>query len=538
MSDNGIESDDVIRLIIQFLRENNLERTLGALQKESSVIFNTVDNKDNFLQDINHGRWDAVLRQVQNMKISPKKLYDLYEQIIIEMVEMNEQNTAKVLLRRSQPIESLRENQVDRYAKLEELVARPKFDAKLAYPDGATKESRRKIIAEGLADEITVVPPSRLLALLGQCLKWQQHQGILAPDNAYDLFRGTVPEQKAEDDAVASQVYSTIKFPGKKAYAETAVFSPNGQYLATGTMDGFIEIWNYITGKLRKDLKYQAEDSLMAMDNSVICLNFSGDSQLLVSGSNDGKIAVWKVQTGTCQRRLSPAHSQGVTSVCFNKDGSQVLSGSYDQTVKIHGLRSGKTLKEFRGHSSFVNSVLFSTDNTRVLSASSDGTVKVWDAKTTSCLHTITPQSGADISKGPSSSASSASSSAAAVATSALANQTVQAIVPLSKNIDQVLVCTKSNTLYIMTMRGQIVKTFTHQKKTGSDFVSATVSPQCELVYGIGEDSTLYCFQITTGKLISETKICDYEAVGLTGHPRTNVVVSHDDHGHVYFLKA
>ena len=54
-----------------------------------------------------------------------------------------------------------------------------------------------------------------------------------------------------------------------------------------------------------------------------------------------------------------------------------MLSGSYDQTVKIHGLRSGKTLKEFRGHSSFVNSVLFSTDNTRILSASSDGTVKV-----------------------------------------------------------------------------------------------------------------------------------------------------------------
>ena len=30
----------------------------------------------------------------------------------------------------------------------------------------------------------------------------------------------------------------------------------------------------------------------MAMDNSVICLNFSRDNQLLVSGSTDGKIAV------------------------------------------------------------------------------------------------------------------------------------------------------------------------------------------------------------------------------------------------------
>lgn len=83
------------------------------------------------------------------------------------------------------------------------------------------------------------------------------------------------------------------------------------------------------------------------------------------------------MQTGMCQRKLSPAHSQGVNAICFNHDGTQVLSGSHDQTVKIHGLRSGRTLKEFRGHTSFVNAVMFSNDNAWVLSASSDGTVKV-----------------------------------------------------------------------------------------------------------------------------------------------------------------
>jgi WD40 repeat-containing protein SMU1 len=32
----------------------------------------------------------------------------------------------------------------------------------------------------------------------------------------------------------------------------------------------------------------------------------------------------------------------------------QVLSGSYDGTIRVHGLKSGKMLKEFRGHTSYV----------------------------------------------------------------------------------------------------------------------------------------------------------------------------------------
>lgn len=115
----------------------------------------------------------------------------------------------------------------------------------------------------------------------------------------------------------------------------------------------------------------------MAMDQSVICLSFSLNSELLVSGSTDGKIAIWRVQNGFCQRKYTPAHSQGVTSVRFNKDASEILSCSYDHTVKIHSVKSGKLIREFKGHRAFVNSAIYFADYTRVISASSDGEVKV-----------------------------------------------------------------------------------------------------------------------------------------------------------------
>ena len=46
-----IDAADVVRLIEQFLKEHSLTRSLRALQEESQVALNVVDNLDAFLKD-------------------------------------------------------------------------------------------------------------------------------------------------------------------------------------------------------------------------------------------------------------------------------------------------------------------------------------------------------------------------------------------------------------------------------------------------------------------------------------------------------
>jgi len=324
---------------LQFLRENNLGRSLDTLQEESTITLNTVDSVDEFVGQIRLGKWDQVLQTLIPLRLPARQLMDLYEHIVIELLEMGETSAARSLLRETEPMDLLKENYQDRYLHLESLMAHP-ANAKDGYPDGKSKERRRKEIAEALAQQVHAVSPNRLLALLGQAMKWQRYQGMLPTDaelstGHYDLFRDTMPgtEQDSGQDTVPAECYNVIKFT-KKQHPESVAFSPDGTMLALGSVDGIIEIYSHETGKLRKDLKYQADGELMIMDTAVLCLSFAKDSEHLASGSQDGKIFVWNASDGSLVRKFNSAHSQGVTCICFNSDGSQILSGGFDNVVR------------------------------------------------------------------------------------------------------------------------------------------------------------------------------------------------------------
>lgn len=72
----------------------------------------------------------------------------------------------------------------------------------------------------------------------------------------------------------------------------------------------------------------------MMMEEAVLALSFSRDSEMLASGSQDGKIKVWKITTGQCLRKFERAHMKGITCLQFSRDNSQVLTASFDTTIR------------------------------------------------------------------------------------------------------------------------------------------------------------------------------------------------------------
>jgi hypothetical protein len=70
----SIDSSDVVKLMLQYCKENHLLSTMQQMQKETGISLNTVDNIDHFINDIKQGKWDSVLNQLSTIKLPIGKL--------------------------------------------------------------------------------------------------------------------------------------------------------------------------------------------------------------------------------------------------------------------------------------------------------------------------------------------------------------------------------------------------------------------------------------------------------------------------------
>ncbi|KAJ3197220.1 hypothetical protein HK101_005250 [Irineochytrium annulatum] len=88
-----------------------------------------------------------------------------------------------------------------------------------------------------------------------------------------------------------------------------------------------------------------------------------------------------------CKRQLFRGHTDGVMAVQFDDCFNLMVSGSYDQTIKVWNTETGECIKTLSGHSRCVRAVQF--DEHKIISGSLDRTLRIWSMKTFECIRIL-----------------------------------------------------------------------------------------------------------------------------------------------------
>jgi WD40 repeat-containing protein SMU1 len=94
-----IKGEDVIRLILQFCKENDMLKTYNSMKEETELKDNFVKDLAGFQKAFRDGAWDVVLLELNDMTLSRGLLMDIFELIIFELCQSEEYDLCRYIIK-------------------------------------------------------------------------------------------------------------------------------------------------------------------------------------------------------------------------------------------------------------------------------------------------------------------------------------------------------------------------------------------------------------------------------------------------------
>lgn len=243
-------------------------------------------------------------------------------------------------------------------------------------------------ISQNNIDFVTINKTGEWLAFgaskLGQLLvwEWQSESYILKQQGHFDSMNALVytPDGQriittADDGKIkvwdVKSGFCIVTFTEHTSGVTACEFTKKGNVLFTSSLDGSIRAWDLI--RYRNFRTFTAPTRL-----SFSCLAIDPSGDVVCAGSLDSfDIHTWSVQTGQLLDRLA-GHEGPVSSLTFAPDGSSVVSGSWDHTVRIWNIFDRTQTSEPLQLQADVLDVAFRPDSKQLAVSTLDGQLTFW----------------------------------------------------------------------------------------------------------------------------------------------------------------
>jgi len=321
---------EVVRLIGQHLCDVGLRTSADVLMKEAGCRLDQ-PTAATFRHCVMKGDWTGAVNVLEELaphletpSTQVEMRFLLLEQKFLEHLDNGSYIEAlKVLQLELTP---LQHEQARTHALSAMLMQPPSSRASPRHPS-PTGDPRAEVMErlQSFLPPSVMLPPRRLTALLGQATQHQQANCLY--HNRRSEEAGP-PESYATDHTCTKDTFpsETIQVLGE--HCDEVWFckwSPNGKYLATGSKDYTVIIWELDPDSLQcRHLRV-----LEGHSYGVAYLAWSPDSsRLAVCGPDDcPEVWVWEVASGRLETKVSHSGDDSLTCVSWSPDGRRLTVG-------------------------------------------------------------------------------------------------------------------------------------------------------------------------------------------------------------------
>merc|ERR1740139_627715 len=137
-----------------------------------------------------------------------------------------------------------------------------------------------------------------------------------------------------------------------------------------------------------------ADQSDVFIDSHVDAINsvsFSTDGQYLASGSSDFTIKIWETEGWSLVHDIGGL-SFGVNSIAFDRNGGYLVSGSDHREIKIWNTLDWSDFDTVVGHDDTISQIQFSPSGRYLASVSRDNRTKIWDTSDWTIVESLESQ--------------------------------------------------------------------------------------------------------------------------------------------------